>query len=247
MTHMDKKFQEMRKAATESGLPTPTEANLDEMEAIWAELESALQPPDSGQKPMDFGHESGFAKSKHDRQIAPPRNPLKLIWAISTGIAALVVFGFLIFQSVMMRSTIEDMQVHVKNLESSLILASLRSDSAVDRMDGLLKLTSVRDVDPSVMNAVGDRLSLDPNTNVRLASVRALVRHADQPKVLNWLEDAIRSEQSPQVTLEILEVLWNHNAPLAENLWKELQNDTRFEAINQIETTTNLKPSTTYL
>ena len=109
MTHKDKKFQEMRKAAMESGMPTPTDANLDEMEAIWAELESALQPPDSGQKPMGFGHETEFVDSEHGRQVAQPRNSLRLIWAISTSIAALVAFGFLIFQSVMMRSTIEDM------------------------------------------------------------------------------------------------------------------------------------------
>ena len=237
----------MRKAAMESGMPTPAEANLDEMEAIWAELESALQPPGSDQKPMDFGHETGFAESENGRQVAQPRNSLRLIWAISTGIAALVAFGFLIFQSVMMRSTIKDMQGHVKHLESSLILASLRSDSAVDRMDGLLKLTSARGVDPSAMKAIVDRLSLDPNTNVRLASVRALVRHADQPKVLNWLEDAIRSEQSPLVILEILEILWSHDAPRTENLWKEMQHDNRFESINQIGTATDLKPSTTNL
>ena len=229
MTQKDQKFHEMRIAAEKSGLDLPGGTTLDELERIWDDLEAALLPPESAHYQVHPGHPAASASAAHEQ----PVKQSKITWIIGAGIAALLAFGFLITQTVMMRTTIEDMQSQVNGLEFALMQSSLQSNSAAERIDGLLRLASARNIDPPVLKSIVHRMTLDPNTNVRLASVKVLAGYADQPEVQTWLEDAAMKEESTLVVLEILSILWKHDMPRAESLWGQLQQEGRFDPIVQ--------------
>lgn len=221
----------MRIAAEKSGLDIPNGSTLDELELIWDELEVALRPPQSAPDQTDPGQRVESGNGKH----AQPGSHARLAWIIGASVAASFAFGFLVIQAVMMRSTIDEMQLQVERLELSLIQSSLQSDSPAERIDGLLKLANAPQVDPLVLESIMDRMSLEPNTNVRLASVRLLARYADQAEILTRLENATLTEESPLVALEILSILWNHDRQRAEGLWAKLERDNRFASVVQTQ------------
>ncbi len=244
MKHKDKKYQEMMQAAREAGVADPTDSESAELERLWSELDSVLEPPHSDRPALSFKRIDGFGTSGPSFISRLHTFP---VWAITAGIAAVLAFGFLVVQSARMHTALTQMESQVYHLESSLILASLRSDSAVDRMDGLLKLAGGDYTNPSIMRAVVDRLEYDPNSNIRLASVRTLARHAENPEVRETLESVARVEESPLVVMEILEILWAHDPQRAERLWTEIREDGRFAGILGTEPPSESHPSTTNL
>lgn len=244
MNHKDKKFEEMKQAAREAGIMDPSGSQSAGLEQLWSELESVMEPPQSNQPESSFKNIGGFGPV---RPTLASRFRHLPVWATGMGIAALLAFGFLLVQSTRLHTTLDQMEAQVNHLESSLILASLRSESAVDRMEGLLKMAGSRHNEPTLVSAVVDRLEYDPITNVRLAAVKTLGLHADQPQVLDTLESVARTEESPLVVLEILEILWAHDTARAEKLWIEIRGDQRFAGTMVPDTPAQETTSTTNL
>jgi len=247
MTDKTKKFEEMKAAACEAGISDPSPEETADLEALWAGLEAALHAPATQQARPSYNQVSihdNATPVNAGRRLTLKSTPA---WVWMSGLAAVLVFGVLSVQSLMVRATLDQMEIQLSQMRTSLILASLDSGSAAERLEGILQLSEGEFHDATIIRAVSSRMEFDPSTNVRLASVRTLSRYADEPGMLGILENAARNERSPLVALEILDLVRSRDPSRAEMLWQEISEDGRFSPVLDLDTGNGLSPSTTTL
>jgi hypothetical protein len=158
-------------------------------------------------------------------------------WALA-GVAAALVLGVAAGRQVAPPApTTEpsDLQVlrnEVTDLRQMVSLSLLQQQSASERLKGVAWAAQLDSNDDTVVTALLDALSNDPNVNVRLASVDALKRFAAQEAVRRGAVTALEQQTSPLVQIALIDFVVEAGLRDADGTLRRLAgNDMVHEAV----------------
>ena len=114
-------------------------------------------------------------------------------------------------------------------MTQTAMLSLMDNQSARKRIQGVNFITEFENPDEAIINALTDRMLLDPNTNVRLSAVDALARFAKSETVKSAFINALATEKNPSVQIAIIENLVRIQETKASAAMKKLmeQEDTQ--------------------
>ena len=95
----------------------------------------------------------------------------------------------------------------VQRMREMMILTLLEQPSATQRLKAVSISTELSQTDEKIYQALLKTLNHDPQVNVRLAALDALVDYADQPLVRQGLIEAIPQQESPLVQITLAEMM----------------------------------------
>lgn len=197
-------------------------AEAEELRELWQGLGRVpLEPSDPSERRRRFdvmlaAYEAGAASS------APQgggwssltawmwRPMVRPAWALA-GAAAALVLGVAAGQRTSAPAAAPespDLQVlrnEVSDLRQMVSLSLLQQQSASERLKGVAWAAQLESGDDTVVTALLDALSNDPNVNVRLASVDALKRYATQDSVRRGAVTALEQQTSPLVQIALID------------------------------------------
>ena len=91
-------------------------------------------------------------------------------------------------------------------MRQMVTLTLMQQQSASDRLKGVTWSSTLEQPGGEVVSALLDTLLHDPNVNVRLASIDALARFADEQQVRQGAVDALlQSASSPMVQIALID------------------------------------------
>ena len=135
-----------------------------------------------------------------------PRQPLAQLAAT----AALVVLGIGVGRAGRVpvappADDIASLRGELREMRQMVTLSLMQQQSASDRIKGVTFSSRLEQPGSEVVSALLDTLLHDPNVNVRLASIDALARFADQQQVRQGAVDALQSASSPLVQIALID------------------------------------------
>jgi hypothetical protein len=95
----------------------------------------------------------------------------------------------------------------VSDLKEMMMLSLLKNESASDRMRAVSLTNEMDKASAKVTEALFATLNSDPNVNVRLAALEAIVPFASQGRVREQLIRAISQQESPLVQVTLAELM----------------------------------------
>ena len=95
----------------------------------------------------------------------------------------------------------------VQRMREMMILTLLEQPSATQRLKAVSISTELSQTDEKIYQALLKTLNHDPQVNVRLAALDALLDYADQPLVRQGLIEAIPQQESPLVQITLAETM----------------------------------------
>jgi hypothetical protein len=171
-------------------------------------------------------YEEGRGEASHflPRAWPPGRN---WMWtrptvAISAAAVLLVAVGFMAGRYLgggevaRSQQEIAGMQSELTNMRQLMVLSMLQQDSASQRLQGVNWSRRQPKADPQILGALLHTLRYDSSVDVRLAALDALSRYGDQTQVRQGLTEALESQQSPLVQVELIDLLvaWRDHSAL---------------------------------
>lgn len=96
-------------------------------------------------------------------------------------------------------------QVH--ELKQTMMLSMLQNQSASERIKAVSFTSEIKHADSKVITALLSTLNNDPNVNVRLSTLDALLQMAKKPEVRVGLVQSITHQDSPMMQLAIAEAM----------------------------------------
>jgi anti-sigma factor RsiW len=108
------------------------------------------------------------------------------------------------------------MQSELTNMRQLVVLSMLQQDSASQRLQGVSWSAQQPKADPMILSALLHTLRYDSSVDVRLAALDALRGYRDQTLVRRGLTEALQSQQSPLVQVELIDLLveWRDGSAL---------------------------------
>lgn len=110
-------------------------------------------------------------------------------------------------QSVAYSKQIDSLSSQISEMKQVLMFSLLQDPSASQRMRAVAYTEEITNVDLKVIDALLTTLNEDPNVNVRLATLGALTKLADDPRVREGLVHSIEQQDSPIMQLAIADVM----------------------------------------
>lgn len=105
------------------------------------------------------------------------------------------------------REQLSELSTEVSQMREVMMLSLLDNASATERLKAVNISTDVRSADNRVIEALLKTLNNDPNINVRLATIEALLRHATNPLVREGMVNAIAGQESPLVQVALADAM----------------------------------------
>jgi len=102
---------------------------------------------------------------------------------------------------------IDSLASQVSEMKQVMMFSLLQDPSASQRMRAVAYTEEIDNVDLKVIRALFTTLNEDSNVNVRLATLDALVKLADEPKVREGLVRSIDLQESPLMQTAIADVM----------------------------------------
>ena len=111
------------------------------------------------------------------------------------------------------------------NETPNLIYAS----SSIDRLEHISKMKEAPELSDRIIDALNTALTEDPNINVRLSAIEAMLHYADNPKVRANLISAIPFQDSPIIQFTLAEVMIELEEKESKDAWNKLLNSDSVE------------------
>jgi uncharacterized membrane protein YheB (UPF0754 family) len=105
------------------------------------------------------------------------------------------------------RHQLDRLSSEVSQMRQMMMLNLLDNDSATERLKAVNISTEMQSTDDRVAHALLKTLNNDPNVNVRLAAIEALLHHASNPEVREGLVDSIARQDSPIVQAALADAM----------------------------------------
>lgn len=105
------------------------------------------------------------------------------------------------------RQQLDQLSGEISHMREVMMLSLLDASSPTERLKAINISTDIRSADNRIVEALLKTLNNDPNVNVRLASIEALLQHATNPLVREGLINAISNQQSPQVQVALADAM----------------------------------------
>ncbi|MBE3084820.1 MAG: HEAT repeat domain-containing protein [Bacteroidetes bacterium] len=102
---------------------------------------------------------------------------------------------------------IDSLSSQVSEMKQVLMLSLIGDASASQRIRAVAYTDEMTNVDLKIIGALFTTLNEDPNVNVRLATLEALVKLAGEPKVREGLVKSIELQESPLMQSAIADVM----------------------------------------
>jgi len=102
---------------------------------------------------------------------------------------------------------IDSLSSQISEMKQVLMFSLLQDPSASQRMRAVAYTEEITNVDLKVIDALLTTLNEDPNVNVRLATLEALTRLADDPRVREGLVHSIEHQDSPIMQSAIADLM----------------------------------------
>lgn len=96
------------------------------------------------------------------------------------------------------------LQMEVQSLRTMMIVSLFEKPRASDRIKAVRMAEEMENPVAEAIEVLVKAINEDPNTNVRIASIKALAAFRDLPEVQNALLEAIGKQKSPIVQIELL-------------------------------------------
>jgi HEAT repeat protein len=110
-------------------------------------------------------------------------------------------------QEVTSQNKIETLSSEVQEMKQMMMLSMLENPTATERLKAVSYTQELNTVDDKVIDALLMTLNSDPNENVRLVTVEALVELADNPKVRKGLVQSLMKQDSPLVQVALADAM----------------------------------------
>ena len=125
---------------------------------------------------------------------------------------AFILFGLIVglsLQNALSGNNKEIVQLSndLQEMRETMMLTLLEKQSTSDRLKAVSLTSEMTDVSDKIANALLQTLNEDPNVNVRLSALEALVPYTTNPKVRSGLVSAIARQESPMVQVALAEVM----------------------------------------
>jgi hypothetical protein len=137
---------------------------------------------------------------------AQPRLAFSLIF-----VAFGLVGGYLLHQpgqtTISYNKQIDSLSSQVSEMKQVMMLSLLQDPSASQRIRAVAYTDDMNNVDLKVIGALFTTLNEDPNVNVRLATLEALIKLAGEPKVREGLVRSIDLQDSPMMQSAIADAM----------------------------------------
>lgn len=149
----------------------------------------------------------------------------RIEWSVAAAIALLalgVAFGTLWQKNMRQQQQIDRLLAETEDTRNMLILSMLQEQSASQRIKAMNTAVQERATDPQVIEALIQTLFVDDNVNVRMKAAEALGQFGQQKEVVTALTKALRTEESPEVQITLIDVLTNMKAKEAMDEFKTL-------------------------
>jgi hypothetical protein len=189
---------------------------------IWDLMGEIPQPEPSPSMRTSFD-----AMLKNFKEVSIKRNPfaewinkLREYWSLQAQprlafslllVAAGLIGGYLLHQpgqsSIAYNRQIDTLTSQVSQMKEVMMLTLLNDPSASQRMRAVSYTEEISNVNLKVIGALFTTLNGDPNVNVRLATLDALVKLADEPKVREGLVRSIDLQESPLMQSAIADAM----------------------------------------
>lgn len=132
--------------------------------------------------------------------------PKQVAYALSIFIAGMVIGNWAIpFQNY--RQQLNRLSGEVSQMREVMMLSLLDNDSVTERLKAVNVSMEMQPADNKVADALLKTLQNDPNINVRLAAIEALLHHASQPRVREGLVNAITTQKSPIIQAALADAM----------------------------------------
>lgn len=95
----------------------------------------------------------------------------------------------------------------MQQMREMMMLSMLEKPSATERLKAVNLTSQINHADERVISALLTTLNNDENTNVRLATIDALLNYADYPEVRQGLVEAIVQQESGMVQIALAETM----------------------------------------
>ncbi len=165
--------------------------------------------------------------TNYKEQLAEHKNPirgwlykLREYWSLQAKprfafslllLAAGLVGGYLLHQpgesAISYNKQIDSLSSQVSEMKQMIMLSLLQDPSASQRIRAVAYTDEISNVDLKVIGALFTTLNEDPNVNVRLITLEALVKLADEPKVREGLVRSIDLQESPLMQSAIADAM----------------------------------------
>jgi len=127
-------------------------------------------------------------------------------------------------QSVVYNKQIDSLSSQVSDLKQLMMLSLLENPSASQRIQAVGYTEEIGTVNKKVIDALLTTLNEDPNVNVRLVTLEALARLADQPSVREGLVKSITLQDSPLLQSAIADTMVKLQEKKSIQLLRQLLN-----------------------
>lgn len=105
------------------------------------------------------------------------------------------------------RQQMNQLSNEVSEMREVMMLSLLDAQSPSERLKAVNISTDISSADIRIISALLKTLNSDPNVNVRLASIEALLRHADNPAARQGLVESISKQESPQIQVALADAM----------------------------------------
>lgn len=217
---------------------------------IWELMGEISQPEPSESMQTGFYN----VLSNYKEEVAADRNPFSDFIIRFTGfwtrqlqprmaysfllVAAGLTAGYLLHQpkqsAESFNKQIDSLSSQVSEIKQVLMLSLLGDESASQRIRAVSYTDEMSNVDLKVLSALFTTLNEDPNVNVRLATLEALVKLSGEPKVREGLVKSIELQESPMMQSAIADAMVRLQE---KSSVKSLQNLLNKKDLNQIAKT----------
>jgi hypothetical protein len=130
----------------------------------------------------------------------------------------------------------------IVELREMMMLSMIEKESATDRLKAVSLASDMDNVSQQVTTALFQTLNNDPNVNVRLAALEALLPYAKEPKVREKLVLSIAKQDSPIIQTSLAEIMVQlQEKTSVKELEKIIQDDkTPLDVKNRIKESINV-------
>lgn len=123
-----------------------------------------------------------------------------------------------------------------------LFIHSRPQQSAIDRMKEIQNIKEVKSPDEKIFKALNEVLLRDPNINVRLSAIETLVHFAGNPKVREYLIEAIPVQDSPLVQVALADAMLLLHEKRSSGQWQKLFESGKIETDVKMHLEETLEP-----
>ncbi|WP_435353523.1 HEAT repeat domain-containing protein [Emticicia sp. SJ17W-69] len=110
-------------------------------------------------------------------------------------------------QIVASQNEVKKFSSEMQEMKQMMMLSMLENPTATERLKAVSYTQELTNVDDQVIDALLTTLNFDPNENVRLVTLEALIQLADNPKVREGLVQSLLKQESPLMQVALADAM----------------------------------------